>query len=49
MKDAVAYIDTHFCDPDFSVKGLAADYKISVFQFQPSIQNIYGQNSFGLY
>ena len=43
MKDAVAYIDAHFCDPDFSVKGLAADYKISVSNFSHQFKTFTGK------
>lgn len=43
MKDATAYIDAHFCDADFSVKGLAANYKISVSNFSHQFKNYTGK------
>ena len=43
MKDATAYIDCHFCDPDFSVKSLAADYKMSVSNFSHQFKTYTGK------
>lgn len=43
MQDAVSYIDAHFCDPDFSVKSLAIDYKMAISNFSHQFKSFTGK------